>query len=773
MGKTQITKIEIVNTALELGVVKAALLHGVNRKSVSNWLQKFKAGGQTALANKSRQQQHQPKAIPADIVAAIIKIKQEQPLLSAAKIKNCLNLNYSKTAIQKKISQLSAAKIIEINLRNSAEFYAGFKKIDNYKNENNYLFYLWNCGNAMFYSAVAKERSALHAAVYLDYFIKSQVLHNKNIVKELKIITNDQLTAGAFKILKKLHADLPEFQETDSPPKLSSLFQSIKSYKENAGAGQSLNVEVALMVFQLKHNYQQICGLNNVNQVQKDKLFAACSQISVFLIDSQLSSFLHSDRQHLEPDNFMNDEQNSLDAAVLLMLSRVDLMIKKADLQQAKQYCQLLLKLPSVQVNNFLHQKIWHKLGVISQKLSDWPVAEFNYRQSLKICQNNNIDQPIAHLYGALGVICFLSGNLRQAQNYALQELEIAKTEKNLQEEVNALQSLGSIAEAKGSFSKALNYYQQIIGLVEQTGRLADKTKTLGNIGVVYYKLQKLTKAKEFYEEAIFLAEKEKNRRQLCRLYGNLGVLLENQGKIREALTNHQMMHKLAIEQNNRNWIGVALANIGNLQLATGNYVEALNSFQELLQISRKLGQKENESIALANLGLVHSALKRNAFAIKYLKSAVKIAIKFDLDYRLIFYYQDLAKIELEKLQFKQTLSYLKSSEEAAARCNNSVLKQENSFLFLKCELLSRSKDKCACNLIIDNLCKLADNCKEPELKSLIYSEICYRQKELNLIGNQETDSPFLQLALTGCTKLWKKTGKIIFLQKIDELKSL
>jgi len=773
MGKTQSVKMEIIKTALELGVVQAAVLHGVNRKSVSIWLQKYKAGGSSALANKSRACQKQPKAMPAEIVSAIIKIKQEQPQLSAARIKEILNIQYSKTAIQKKILQLPSTNNIEITPQNIAEFYVGYKKIESNTNECNYLIYLINCWSNLLFTALAKEKSSLHSAVFINYFIENQQVISKKNIGQLQISTSDKLIKGAYKLLYKRHVGLTEFIITERPQNANRVLMALKNDEMILNGKNSVSYSVCLDAFQLRHNFQYSYDVSKLSLSQKEKLFLKSSQMIPFTTDNKISSFINPFKPSNNSAVQAIDNKKNRQSGILLLQNFADSLVKRSDLTNAQQIYKLLQNLTEIQSDSFHHQIIWQKLGVISQKMSDWTAAEFNYRQALKICLDKNIPKPLAHIYGALGVVFFLSGNLRLAKNYAQQELEIAKANGEIQEEVNALQSLGTIAEAKGSYSKALFFYQQIISLVEQTGRLADKIKTLGNIGFVYFKLQKLTKAKEYYEEAIFLAEREKNQRQLCRLYGNLGVLLENQGKNREALVKHQLMLKLAIDQKNRNWQGVALANIGNLQLAVGSFVEALKSLQSLLQISQVLGQKESESIALANIGLVHSALKRDVVAQKYLKSAVRLALKYGFDYRLMFYYQDLSKIEIERLQIQKALDFIGLSDAAAIRCNNQVLSLENRFLRLKCDFLSSVKDKSIHQSIFNQLSQLAHDCKDIELKTLILCDVILLQNKYKSIANPGENITLLVQAIAKCTKLWLKTGKVIFSHKIRELELL
>jgi len=98
-------RLQVVTTALEIGISKAALLYGFDRKTIGIWISRFKADGLVGLANSCKKNYNNPDSLPADIVNKIINLKKEQPRLSANQIKQLLKLDCSITAINKKIRQ--------------------------------------------------------------------------------------------------------------------------------------------------------------------------------------------------------------------------------------------------------------------------------------------------------------------------------------------------------------------------------------------------------------------------------------------------------------------------------------------------------------------------------------------------------------------------------------------------------------------------------------------------------------------------------------------
>ena len=209
---TELTKKKyiVINIAYEIGICKAAELFNLNRKSVRNWINKYKEGGLEALQNRSRSDQNFPNKMPDVIVDQIIELKVEHPEYTAQKIKNILKLKYSLKVIYKKLNQ--NFHLLKIDDKANVEkkpqsniftdFFVSIKKIKYksdtfYKKFPKYLILLEERITGITFCSFSEEKTSLSTAIFLEYFIELLKQSNLNsiynfyISSSIKLSTND------------------------------------------------------------------------------------------------------------------------------------------------------------------------------------------------------------------------------------------------------------------------------------------------------------------------------------------------------------------------------------------------------------------------------------------------------------------------------------------------------------------------------------------------------------------------------------------------------
>jgi len=109
-------RLEILKTAEDLTIAKAAEIYNVSSRTILRWKKKYREGSAEALRNKSKKHQKQPRLIPEKIANEIINLKNKNQEFSAAKIKETLGLSYSLTSIYKKLKEagISSSALISV-----------------------------------------------------------------------------------------------------------------------------------------------------------------------------------------------------------------------------------------------------------------------------------------------------------------------------------------------------------------------------------------------------------------------------------------------------------------------------------------------------------------------------------------------------------------------------------------------------------------------------------------------------------------------------------
>jgi transposase-like protein len=62
-----------------LPVVEVAARYGVSRKSVHAWVRRYQQSGLAGLADRSHRPHHQPRQVPAEVEAAICRLRIAHP----------------------------------------------------------------------------------------------------------------------------------------------------------------------------------------------------------------------------------------------------------------------------------------------------------------------------------------------------------------------------------------------------------------------------------------------------------------------------------------------------------------------------------------------------------------------------------------------------------------------------------------------------------------------------------------------------------------------
>jgi len=76
----------------DYAVSELAAQYGVSRKTVYKWIERFEAGGWTALEDQSRAPHHHPNAVAPEVERALLELKAQRPLWGAPKLLRKLHL---------------------------------------------------------------------------------------------------------------------------------------------------------------------------------------------------------------------------------------------------------------------------------------------------------------------------------------------------------------------------------------------------------------------------------------------------------------------------------------------------------------------------------------------------------------------------------------------------------------------------------------------------------------------------------------------------------
>ncbi len=283
-----------------------------------------------------------------------------------------------------------------------------------------------------------------------------------------------------------------------------------------------------------------------------------------------------------------------------------------------------------------------------------------------------------------LGIAKWLEQDLKVAEQYSRDALEIRRALGDLNKVGDTLQNLGLVLTDQAK-PEARDVFEEALQLWERLGDLANAARTYNNLGLLKWRKGELRQAEVFFEKAIQITQPLGQEIVAHAVYNNLGIMQFRQGNYREAYGNYVKALNSSRVERNKPGIALIIGNIVEVELRIGRFSEAkqnierayflLNevqndpllsdlhwwngellilqgdtkqakeNYQKSADIARESHYSERESIALASLARLELNLELAQ------KSITVVDSPFSRTALLVVQNQyDLARIEIQKL---------------------------------------------------------------------------------------------------------------------------
>ncbi len=305
-------------------------------------------------------------------------------------------------------------------------------------------------------------------------------------------------------------------------------------------------------------------------------------------------------------------------------------------------------------------------LGMVHDRLQDYPKAIDYYKQSLAISREIKVSEFVAdallnqghqqyqtsqfiaalqsweqalqiyreikdrngegNALGNLGVAYNSLGDYPKAIDYQQQSLKIARKIKDRKGEGKSLGNLSNTYYFLGDYPKAINYSQQSLKIAQEIQDRLTESRVLGTLGNTYYSLGDYPKAINYHQQSLKIAREIKDRKGEVKSLVSLGAVYSSLGDYPKAVKYHQQSLRIAREINDRGGEVAAFSNLGVTYRILGDYPKAIDYQQQSLKIAREIKNRKGEGAALGNLGIAYHSLGDYLKAIEYYEQHLKIA---------------------------------------------------------------------------------------------------------------------------------------------------
>lgn len=235
-------------------------------------------------------------------------------------------------------------------------------------------------------------------------------------------------------------------------------------------------------------------------------------------------------------------------------------------------------------------------------------------------------EETLGELVARAGYFEFRLGHLDVARHLLETSLRSLRGASAPAAEAFAHHYLGVLAFLAGDNRGAQQRYHQALARYEAANDGWSMTRTHNNLGVVADTLGDYDEAAGWYRLALELSREIGHVRGVASALVNLGVTLETVGRLEEAERHYQESLEVYREAGDLRGEAASLTNLGHLAEQRGAYVEARDRYERSVAIKRTLGDPVVTAVSLTNLGDVLLALGETPQALDALGDALTLA---------------------------------------------------------------------------------------------------------------------------------------------------
>ena len=645
-------KLEIISISKKIGISKAAKLYGVSRISISNWIKKIKTEGENSLEQAKRVESNHPEKMDAKTEKEIIDLKKSNPKLSAQKIKDILNLQYSRAVISKKIKQSQEyIKFEKKQILNEktpfTKLFLSIKTIDEKilkqydESLPSYRIVIEDKVTGIFFSGLTYERTDLSISIFVDYIFsllqKNDLINNESILYIYGKSGNQEnsfLHELASKYSVKLQHN-KKYRLAEGKKVLEE--QWIQSNKDKNKIQSQVEIFLGdIYSYKIIKNYEAI-----YKKYRKDdkciilKEYADLFNTVIFnsfpiIVDKYIRSIYNKKNKDQYWDNVFIENSKKLDS-VILSIKNIAFNEKKSfKLKRSIDlYDKILFSLDYTENISLKIDILKERANTILQ-IGNWKEAEKDLQKAFSLSKKIKDKENLAIISKLFGSVYLQSNDYKRSLAYHKKFIAYSKETKNTKQLSTGYANLGGLYFNLRKMNLALKYHNKSLELFDETDDLNLKLSSLAAIGTIYYLKEKYYKALKYLEESYSLAKKHNFKQIEMSSLGNLGFINFRLGKINKSEEICNILYQNSIEINNKLWMSSTLNNLVNINVVKRDFGKAIKYSIKFNENAEKLDNKAHIITGLVNYSEIYMELKKYDIALEYIDKAKDIAEKIE-----------------------------------------------------------------------------------------------------------------------------------------------
>ena len=298
-----------------------------------------------------------------------------------------------------------------------------------------------------------------------------------------------------------------------------------------------------------------------------------------------------------------------------------NLLLKKLPNDELIEWCKLSISF----ADHYDHQPakftpLW-LLGLAYGDTGEYSLAETAFRDALRIAEEQNHTENVAHLLNYIGQTLTSQGRPAEALELLKQSKQIFCDAGLHHREGKVVSNMAFAYQRLGDSSQEFNHFKLVLDKNREDNNKFEEANALGNLANYFNHRNKnlavicSEQAAEIFQELNFFHEEALSISQAGLLQVELGKEERGIEQIKYAISIHQ-------ENNDVKGEAISVGRLGEAYKQLKKYDEALEIFDKQIELAKKVNSLDRQSSALGNKGVIYKEKLDYETALKLLKQS-------------------------------------------------------------------------------------------------------------------------------------------------------
>lgn len=302
------------------------------------------------------------------------------------------------------------------------------------------------------------------------------------------------------------------------------------------------------------------------------------------------------------------------------LIDSLEIVLKKNQEQKVLAHKKDYLKIDTTRVNT---------LNLLSIELifsADLKRAEQFANEALEIANKVDFKRGQANAYNNLGEFFRKQSDYPLAMQNLEKSLKISNVIDYKEAIANTYHNMANVYNNTSNYPEALKYNFASLKIREGIKDRFGIARSYNNLGIVSTKIRNYKDALKYYTIALEIRKELNDKRELSTSYNNLGILHENSGNYKQALINYFEVVEISKELNNKHGLASVYFNIGIVYNSIGDFDKSIEYNLMALDLQKSMSNKFGVARCYINAAVTNKALRKFQFSKEYLDSAIKLS---------------------------------------------------------------------------------------------------------------------------------------------------